>query len=102
MPLLAPLMTVVITPLLALYLKFKAAQFVIRIALFGIIYALFKDGMQYVIDTIMSKLNGINFPCMAAYVINGLDIFSMLNFALSLWATIYLGRFLLNFLTKLV
>ena len=97
-----PLIAVFIAPLLALYLKFRVVQFAFKLVLFGLVYTLFKNSMQFVITTIMTKMGTFELPCMASYILNSLDIFSMINFGLSVWGTIYIGRFLLNSFMKLV
>ncbi len=97
-----PVLAVFIAPLLALYVKFKLVAFGIRIALFMAVYALFKSTMQFVINYVVSRMNALDFPCMITYIINSLDILPMANFALSIWATIYIGKFLLNLMTKVV
>lgn len=93
---------VLIVPLLKLYIKYKMAQIAIRFILFVTIYTLFKEGMQYIINTVFARIMGLNFPCPIAFILNGLDIFSMINFALSIWATIYIGRFFLDGLKRLI
>lgn len=97
-----PIMSVVILPLLALYIKFKIAQFTLKVALFGLLYLFFKQGMEWSIAQIMGKLNGLNFPCMTTYILNSLDIFSMINFALSFYASVYISRFVYNNIIKLM
>jgi len=97
-----PAFAVLIAPLMALYLKYKLFNFAIRLTLFLAVYVSFKNVMQWVIDTIMFKMGVINLPCMASYVMNQLDIFSMINFALSLYATIYIGKFFYNSIMKIL
>ena len=97
-----PVLAVFIAPLLALYVKFRLVAFGIKIVLFTAIYMLFKSTMQWVINYVLSKMNTLDFPCMISYIINSLDILPMINFALSIWATIYIGKFLLNLMTRIV
>ena len=97
-----PAFAVLIAPLLALYVKYKLVNFAVRLTLFLAVFTAFKQGMQWVIDTVMSKMSGLNLPCMVSYIISSLDIMSMINFALSLWASIFIGRFFYNALTKLI
>jgi len=97
-----PLLTLLITPLLSLYLKFDVAKYAIRFILFGVVFALFKSAMQFIINAVFSEMSVIQMPCMATYILNELDVFPMLNFGLSLWGTIYIGRYLLNSMMKLV
>lgn len=97
-----PVFSVLIAPLLALYVKYKLVNYAVRLALFLAVFTAFKQGMQFVVNSIMSKMGGLNLPCMVSYIISGLDIMSMLNFGLSLWGSIYIGRFFYNALTKIV
>jgi hypothetical protein len=93
---------VLIAPLLTLYMKFKLVQFAVKLSLFGIIYLSFKQTMQWVINTVLGTLDAVQLPCMVSYVMNKLDMFSMINFALSFYATVYLGKFFYNQLTRLI
>ena len=97
-----PALVVLIAPLLALYVKFRLVAFAVKIIIFTSIYLVFKNTMQWVINIVFSKMNTLDFPCMVSYILNSLDIFPMVNFALSLMATIYIGRFLLNLLSKFI
>jgi len=86
---------------LSLYLRYEVAAFVIKFAFFSSVFLLFKVAMQFIIDTVFSKMSALQLPCMASYIINSLDVLSMINFGLSLWATIYVGRYLLTHLMKM-
>ena len=97
-----PVLVAFIAPLLALYVKFRLVAFAVKIVIFTAIYLTFKSTMQWVINIIFSKMQGLEFPCMISYVLNSLDIFPMVNFALSLMATIYIGRFLLSLLARFI
>lgn len=91
-----------IAPFLALYVKFRLVSFAIKASIFIIIYVSFKETMQWVINTVLVQMDGVTFPCMAAYIINSLDILPMANFALSVYATIYIGKFLYGLLIRIV
>ena len=91
-----------IAPLMALYLKYRVVKFAASLMLFLALFSAFKMGMEFVIDTIMSKMTSLNFGCTASWIIQELDVMSMLNFGLSLWATIYIGRFFYNSVSKLI
>ena len=97
-----PLFTVIIAPLVALYIKFKLVQYAVKLALFLAIYLSFKSTLQWGINEIMTKIGVLNMPCMISYVLNSLDVFSMINFALSFFATIKIGKFFYNSLVKLI
>lgn len=77
-------------------------SYAVKLILFGAVYLSFKGGMQWAIDTVMSKMGNADFPCMTSYILNSLDIFSMINFALSFYATVYLGRFFYNSIMKMI
>ena len=93
---------IALKPLLALFLQAKLGLIALQIVIFGVIFTLFKQSMQFIMDLIFTKLGTLEFPCMVSYILNELDVFPMLNFGLSLWATIYIGRYLLTHLMKLV
>lgn len=97
-----PLLTIFIAPLLSLYLRYGVVQFGIKIALFTAIFGLFKSAMQFIITQVFGQVEALQLPCMASYIINSLDVLPMMNFALSLWGTIYIGKYLLNSMMKLV
>ena len=97
-----PVLIALIAPLMALYLKYKVMQFAVKLILFMAVFTSFKQGMQFVINTIFSQMNGISFGCMSSYILDSLDVFPMLNFGLSLWATIYIGRFFYNSIMKVI
>ena len=97
-----PAFAVLIAPLLALYVKYKLVNFAVRLTLFLAVFTAFKNGMQFIVNSVMSKMNGLDLPCMVSYIIASLDIMSMINFGLSLWGSIFIGRFFYNALTKLV
>lgn len=97
-----PVFALLIAPLLALYIKYKLFQWSIKLILFASIYIAFKQGMEFVLQTVLGKMVGLNFPCPIAFVMNGLDIFGMVNFALSLWATIYVARFFYNTVARMI
>ena len=87
--------------LFALYIKFRLVAFAVKIAMFTAIYFLFKNTLQWTIDLITVKLELLSFPCMISYILNGLDIMTMINFGLSFYATVYISRFLLSLMTKI-
>ena len=97
-----PVLTLLIAPLLALYLKYVIMRFTVKLLLFMAVFISFKQGMQFVINTVMNKMDTTSFNCTTLYILNSLDIMSMINFGLSLWGTIYIGRFFYNSMMKLI
>lgn len=95
-----PAFAVLIAPLLALYIKFKLVSVTVKLLLFLSIYFSFKATMDWGLNQILSRLDTLNFPCMISYILNGLDVFTMINFALSFYATVYIGKFFYNSLTR--
>ncbi len=97
-----PVVAMFIAPLLAMYVKFRLVSFAVKIVIFLAIYKTFQMSMSFIINLVISKMSVVQFPCMVSYIVNSLDIFPMINFALSVFATIYVGKFLLNMLQRLI
>ncbi len=91
-----------IAPLMALYVKYKLVSFAVKLSLFMVIYFSFKATMSWAVETITSKLDVVNFGCTITYIINELEMFGMINFALSFWATIKVGKFFYNSIVKMI
>ena len=97
-----PAFAVLIAPLLALYIKYRLVQMAVRLTLFLAVFTSFKVGVQWVVDVVMSKMGTLSLPCMASFIISQLDVINMINFGLSLYASIYIGRFFYSSITKLL
>jgi len=97
-----PIFAVLIAPLMGLYIKYRLVQYAVKLMLFLAVYQAFKESMQYIINTIMSKVGVLNMPCMISFIMNELEIFTMINFALSVYGTIYIGKFFYNSIMKLI
>ena len=93
---------IAIVPLITLYMQYKLIQYSVKLLLFISIYMSFKMVMDNAIEMVMSRIDNLQFPCMTAYIMNSLDFFPMLNFGLSFYAMIYIGKFFYNSLVKLV
>lgn len=89
-------------PFLQLYLQYKLANLTFRFAFAGVVFTTFKSGLDFVIEYFLSKLSSLDFPCTASYILNELQIFTMLSFGLSIFVTIVTGRFILRVLLRFV
>ncbi len=91
MPLAA--LTVLLAPLFALYVKFRLFQIAIKVVIFGAIYYAFKVGFEKMLKILLDKIGAIHLDCTTLYILNSLDIFAMVNFAISFYAMVYLSKF---------
>lgn len=98
-----PVFAVLIVPLLALYKSFKVVAIAVKIAMFVMIYFSFKTVMEWGINTLMTKLGTVGtLPPMVAWILDQLQIMTMVNFGLSFLATIYIGKFFYSSITKIL
>ena len=94
--------TLALGSIVSLILQFKLLLYAVKLMLFMAIYLSFKSVMENAIQMVMSRIDNLEFPCMFAYILNELDVFSMLNFGLSFYAMIYVGKFFYNGLAKII
>jgi hypothetical protein len=97
-----PAILALITPLIALYLKFRVANFLLKIALLEIIYIAYVSFSEYMINLLISLLTGQNFPCMLMHILDKLDIFPLLALVFSYMSTIALARFMFDKVSNLL
>ncbi len=82
-----------LAPLVALYVKFKLVSFAVRLALFLVVFEAFKRTLNWGLLEITSKIGGISIPCTFSYILNSLDILTMITFGASFYASIAIGKF---------
>jgi len=89
----AALFTSIMSGLAVLYIKFKLISLAVKVMIFFAIYLSFKAALQETILLISSKMDALSYPCTVAFVLRELQIFDMINFAVSFYAMIYISKF---------